>query len=166
MIAPQRPRPFWLGSVKRVCKKRSLTNADEKPAFTSSCFHGSFKKNATGNGMFVLRSLFWLSTVVLLLPPSEDGRDPAPRVSVIHAAYAAKVLLQDMTGVCERNPDACAVSREAMVLLGRKLETGAGIVSAGIAAGRGEDNSDVDHGTLTTADLAPAWSAARRKPAK
>ena len=54
--------------------------------------------------MFVLRSLFWLSTVVLLLPPSQDGNEPAPRVSLLHTAYAARVLVQDVSGVCERNP--------------------------------------------------------------
>jgi hypothetical protein len=113
--------------------------------------------------MFILRSLFWLSTLVLLLPPSEDGREPAPRVSLLHTAYAARVLLQDVTGVCERNPEACAASRQALVLLTRKLETGAGIVAAGVKAGQGSA-ADVDHGTLTDADLEPVWSVADVRP--
>jgi Family of unknown function (DUF5330) len=113
--------------------------------------------------MFVLRSLFWLSTLVMLLPPSQDGREPAPRVSLLHTAYAARVLLEDMTGVCERNPEACATSRQAMQLLTRKLETGAGIVVAGMKAGQAsaaQDDQNVDHGTLTEADLQPEWSVA------
>jgi hypothetical protein len=110
--------------------------------------------------MFILRSLFWLSTVVLLLPPSEDGREPAPRVNLIHTAYAARVLLQDVTGVCERNPEACAASREAMVLLTRKLETGAGIVVASVKAGQETSAANVDHGTLTEADLEAVWALA------
>jgi hypothetical protein len=72
--------------------------------------------------MFVLRSLFWLATVVVLLPASSDGEHPAPRVSLIHTAYAARILLQDVTGVCVRHPEACAASREALTLLTRKLE--------------------------------------------
>jgi hypothetical protein len=113
--------------------------------------------------MFVLRSLFWLSSVVMLLPPSTDGQQAAPRVNVLQAAYAARVLLQDMTGVCERNPAACATSHEALVLLSRKLETGAGIVASGIAVGQGDVDlfaSRADHGTLTDKDLAPGWSLA------
>lgn len=107
--------------------------------------------------MFILRSLFWLTTVVLLLPPSADSHEPAPRVSMLHTAYAARVLLQDVTGVCQRHPEACETSREALVLLTRKLETGAEIVSAGIAAG--QTATGADRGTLTTADLMPAWTA-------
>ena len=107
--------------------------------------------------MFVLRSLFWLATLVLLLPPA--GETAAPRVSVLHAAYSARVLLQDVTGVCTRNPQACATSREALVLLTRKLETGAGIVAAGMAA-----TEAADHGTLQAEDLAPAWSLADARP--
>ena len=114
--------------------------------------------------MFILRSLFWLSTVVVLLPPSQDGREPAPRVNLLHTVYAARALLQDVTGVCERNPEACAASREAMVLLTRKLETGAGIVVAGVQAGQRFSDPAVDHGTLTKADLEPVWSVAEVSP--
>lgn len=106
--------------------------------------------------MFILRSLFWLTTVVLLLPPAADPHEPAPRVSVLHAAHAARVLVQDVTGVCERHPRECDTSKDAMELLSRKLETGAGIVSASI--GQAFVDPDADHGTLTAADLAPAWS--------
>lgn len=111
--------------------------------------------------MFVLRSLFWLSAVVMILPPSQDGAEPPPRVNLIHTAYAARDLLRDLAGVCDRNPDACAASRDALALFTRKLETGADIVSAGIAASRGVDPvNTVDHGTLTGEDLAVGWSVA------
>ncbi len=112
--------------------------------------------------MFILRSLFWLSTLVMLLPPATDG-GPAPRVSVLHAAYAVKVLAQDITGACERNPEACETSRTALALLSRKLQTGAGIVASGIAVSQGDIElfaSDADHGTLQPEDLAAPWSVA------
>ena len=114
--------------------------------------------------MFILRSLFWLSTLVLLLPPSGNGSEPAPRVSVLHTAYAVREIMQDVTGVCERNPDACAASRDALALLTRKIETGASIVTASVKAGQDYARPTVDpaadHGTLTAADLEPSWSVA------
>ena len=108
--------------------------------------------------MFVLRSLFWLSTVVMLLPAAPDGQ-PAPRVSLLHTAYAAKIIVQDVTGVCARHPEACATSREALHLLTMKIGTGAEIVSSGIVAGQAFYDANVDRGTLTQTDLQPAWSA-------
>jgi hypothetical protein len=115
----------------------------------------------------ILRSLFWLSTIVLLLPPSEDGREPAPRVNLLHTAYAVRAIMQDVTGVCERNPEACAASRDALALLTRKIETGAGIVTASVKAGQEVSSpsiADADHGTLTPEDLEPNWAVAEITP--
>ncbi len=111
----------------------------------------------------MLRSLFWLTSLVILLPPSSDGA-PAPRVSLIHTAYSARILLQDVTRVCARNPEACAASRDAIVLLARKVETGAGIVSAGVAASQALSAEDPRLGTLTAADLRPEWALADAGP--
>ena len=109
--------------------------------------------------MFFLRAAFWLSTLVLLLPPSQNG-EPAPRLNVLHAAYAARILIQDMSGVCDRNPDACATSRETFAHLSRKLTTGAQIVSAGIAAGQSRPRAEPElPGTLNRSDLEPQWGA-------
>ena len=111
--------------------------------------------------MFVLRSLFWLATLVMLLPPSADGQHAAPRLSLLQAAYATRVLAQDVTGVCERNPEACAASREALAILKRKVDTGMGIVAAGIDAG--QIFAAADHGTLKREDLELAWTLADRR---
>jgi Family of unknown function (DUF5330) len=109
--------------------------------------------------MFVLRSLFWLATVVMLLPASNSG-EPAPRVNLLQAAYATRIILQDMTGVCGRHPDACATSREALQLVAMKIGTGAGIVSSGIVAVESYYDPSASRGTLTPEDLEPAWSLA------
>jgi len=114
--------------------------------------------------MFILRSLFWLSILVLLLPPSGNESEPPPRVGLLHTAYAVRVIMQDVTGVCERNPDACSASRDALALLTRKIETGASIVTASVKAGHDYARPTVDpaadHGTLTAADLEPSWAVA------
>ena len=106
--------------------------------------------------MFLLRSTFWLTTLLVLLPPAEHGGQ-APRVNLLEAVYAARDIIQDITGVCERNPAACATSRAAAQAMTRKLETGANIVSASIAAGERWSRSEGDHGTLNPSDMEPAW---------
>jgi hypothetical protein len=116
--------------------------------------------------MFVLRSLFWLAALVLLLPAAPDGGQPAPRVRIVHAMLAARVRVQDKTGMCERQPAACATSREALELFKRKLETGAGVVAASLGGGGGTDGgAPADHGTLRPEDLRPDWFVAGATPA-
>jgi hypothetical protein len=121
-------------------------------------------KKLAGLGMFVIRSLFWLTAVVAVLPPASDG-DPAPRVSLLQAAYATRILIEDVTGVCDRNPEACATSQAGLALLGRKLETGAGLVATGFGSGDDEPRpAAADHGTLIDADLEPTWAVTAAAP--
>lgn len=101
--------------------------------------------------MFIIRSVFWLTVVVLLLPPA--GEEPAPRVGLVQTALATRALVHDVLGVCERNAEACATGREAVGLLGRKLETGARMVGSAVGDRGGETQ-----GNLTAADMATPWS--------
>jgi len=113
--------------------------------------------------MFVFRSIFWLTALVLVLPPSQEG-GPPPRVSLLESASALRVLAQDVSGVCERHPQACETSRETITLLGRKLETGRQVAAAAIASARQEGaeeidtGTQVDTGTLTALDLDVPWT--------
>lgn len=111
----------------------------------------------------LFRSMLGLAAVVFLLPPATNADAPAPDVSIWQAAAAARALATDAASVCERNPSACETSREALALLHRKFETGAGIVAVGIERGRGAPadavSPGVDTGTLTEADMDPAWAA-------
>jgi hypothetical protein len=116
--------------------------------------------------MFVLRSLFWLMVLVLFLPAAPDGGQPPPRVNLIHAMLAARVLVEDMTGVCEREAAACATSREALALFKRKLETGAEAVASLARSGpEGISSLPESHGTLRPEDLEPDWFVGRMQPA-
>ena len=113
--------------------------------------------------MFLLRSIFWLSTVVVLLPASPDGREPAPRVSLLHTAYAARTILQDMTGVCRRNPMPVpqAAKRSPFEPEARDRR---GDCSHRIRAGQSADQqASTDHGTLTETDLETVWSMAQSR---
>ncbi|MBZ8133100.1 DUF5330 domain-containing protein [Afifella sp. IM 167] len=105
--------------------------------------------------MFVFRSIFWLTTLVLVLPPSEEG-GPPPRVSLLQSAAAVRVLAQDVRGLCDRHPQACETSWETLTLLGRKLETGRHVAAAALGSAQQEE---AEKGTLTDADLSVPWTA-------
>lgn len=77
---------------------------------------------------FLLRSAFWLSLVVLLIPsdPAETSAKTDQRaISTFEAIGAAHSTLRDLEGFCERNPATCDTGRVALDGFGAKARTGA-----------------------------------------
>ncbi len=87
--------------------------------------------------MFILRTMFWLSVVILLLPAAKD--DPAVsnanKVSMNEAVTAATSTVSDMAGFCDRNPGVCATGKEALHTFGLKAKYGATLVYGWITGG-------------------------------
>ena len=128
---------------------------------------------------FLLRMVFWLGVVCVLLP--NGGTKPATpeaRINATQAVTLASAAVTDMRGFCSRQPDACKVGGKVAVAIGHKAEAGARtlyeLVTATIkeksapaqmtAAQKQDGHSNGgpplsarDRGTLTQADLAPAW---------
>jgi len=128
--------------------------------------------------MFLLRSAFWLTIVIMLIPADPETGD-APRVTMVNAMMAARATVADLSGFCERNPDVCVTGGAAIQLIAEKAEngvelvyryvTGAGddAVSTGsidMAPGAPPMRGDRD-GTLTTDDLALPWQGTPDDPA-
>jgi hypothetical protein len=131
---------------------------------------------------FLLRMAFWLGVVLVLLPSGTTQR-PAQTsdVNTSEAISAASATVQDMRGFCTRQPDACAVGSQVAVAIGYKAQSGAKMLydfltdamapkdTGALAHGGNPRNgvakiepvkSTLDpaaQGTLTPADLAPAW---------
>lgn len=108
--------------------------------------------------MFLIRTAFWLSLVIMLIPvdssqpTGSEAADAAP-VGAGEAADAAEATLSDVGGFCTRNPGACDVGARIGTTFMLKARAGARMVYEFIDAKLGT----ADHGTLTAADLAPAW---------
>jgi len=81
--------------------------------------------------MFLFRTLFWLSVVVLLLPADKAGEAKPeatvgrPAVSTVDALYAARDTMHDMTRFCDRNPMVCDTGNKAFGLFAEKAKSGA-----------------------------------------
>jgi len=82
--------------------------------------------------MFIIRTVFWISLLVFLLPIGEDTREQTPEGGTEHqslsagdALGAAVSTVQDVAGLCERKPDICEAGSAAWDTFQRKARYGA-----------------------------------------
>jgi hypothetical protein len=127
---------------------------------------------------FVLRSAFWLSVVLVLLPTGKSQPSSAAP-GAVEAVSAAGAALSDVTGFCNRQPGACLTSAQAAVAFGQRAQAGAKMVYEFLS----EKAAPADTGsvkakatttvtanpsqqTLTLLDLKPAWRGPASKDAQ
>jgi hypothetical protein len=67
--------------------------------------------------LFLIRTAFWLTIIVLLLPTDEQQRS-----EVYGTAQAA---VHDVATFCDRNPETCARGKDAFGVLVQKAQFGA-----------------------------------------
>jgi hypothetical protein len=109
---------------------------------------------------FLLRMTFWLGLVCVLLPGS-GGDVPAAKIDPASAVTAAGAAVSDMRGFCERQPQACEIGGQVATAIGHKAEAGARTLYEFVSTKLNEKSAEqtADKGTLTPADIAPAWRA-------
>jgi hypothetical protein len=74
---------------------------------------------------FLLRLTFWLGIVLVLLPSVGSQPLPKSQVSASEALRAAKVVVEDIQQLCQRQPEACVVGSQASLTLGQRAQAGA-----------------------------------------
>lgn len=139
---------------------------------------------------FLLRTAFWLTLVLALLPTgSTQPSKPGPQVGAIEAVTAAGAAVSDMSGFCDRQAEACEVGAQTAIVIGQRAQAGAKMVYEFISeqmnkgetgsvperkdAGKAitvsvplpQPNPRGSHGTLRPMDLGPAWRRPDAKPA-
>jgi hypothetical protein len=104
--------------------------------------------------MFLIRTAFWLSIVVMFIPADPESNSPAPRVSLIEGMIAARAVVTDLSSFCERNPNVCVTGGAALQVFADKAQNGAKMLyrylDDGLAPAEGQ-------GTLTGEDLSLEW---------
>lgn len=120
---------------------------------------------------FLLRMVFWLGVVCVLLPSGGAKTNSAEAgIDATQAVTLASAAVTDARGFCARQPDACAVGGKVAVAIGQKAEAGARTLYEFISAKLSEKPAPADkskvvpapvagNGTLTPADMQPAWHA-------
>lgn len=128
---------------------------------------------------FLLRMGFWL-TVVCVLLPSGGAKTPDTNIDAVQAVSLASAAMSDARGFCDRQPDACVVGGKVATAIGHKAEAGARTIYEFISTKLNEKSpppetvakaetsaaavkvmpvANAAKGTLTPADLQPAWHA-------
>lgn len=79
--------------------------------------------------MFLLRTAFWLSLVVVLLPTPDDENIAATNmVGTTEAISLAQSTVGDLSQFCIRNPETCVTGNQVVSSFGQKARYGAEIV--------------------------------------
>lgn len=81
---------------------------------------------------FIIRSVFWLSLVLLLVPIGGTGANNEDTVGPLEAFFAARGAISDITGMCERKPEVCEVGKSAIHTIGVRAREGARMAMAAI----------------------------------
>jgi hypothetical protein len=120
---------------------------------------------------FLLKTAFWLSIVIMLLPTGTQS-NPS-QVGAADAVTAAGAAVTDMRQFCERQPGACAIGAQAVTSFGYKAQAGAkmlyefltdklgptetGSIASSQAQALRESPGSASQHTLTPADLTIEW---------
>ena len=78
---------------------------------------------------FLLRTAFWLTLVLVLIPLGSDQEDTSvENIDPVSAFLAAQATMSDIGGFCGRNPQACETGGDALTAIGSRARDGARIV--------------------------------------
>jgi hypothetical protein len=116
---------------------------------------------------FLLRTAFWLSIVVMLLPTPDSMKTP-DGVGAAKAVSAASATMSDMGQFCTRQPEACNVGSQALTQFGHKAQASAKWVYEFLTEKLGDNTAarpakatpadlEGSQNTLTASDTAPAF---------
>lgn len=99
---------------------------------------------------FIIKSAFWLSLVLLIIPIGGTDAD-GKSISPIEALWAARAAFNDVSGICERQPDVCVVGKSALHTIGVRAREGARMAYEAL---------DAEGQTAAVADVRPALPVA------
>lgn len=100
---------------------------------------------------FVIRTAFWFSLVLLVLPLDPADGDTQDSVGPLQALVAAREAINDVAGLCERKPDVCTTGRAAIRTIGTRAKEGARLAIGMVE----EDGSTAGTDPAATGSIAP-----------
>ncbi len=101
---------------------------------------------------FIIRSVFWLSLVLLLVPFGGTGADSENTVGPVEAFFAARGAIGDISGMCERKPDVCEIGKSAIYTIGVRAREGARMAMAAIEEEPVEADTELTTGSVPVSE--------------
>ena len=93
---------------------------------------------------FLIRTGFWFSLVLLVIPFGTGGESQVDAVGPIQTFQAARGAIDDITGLCNRRPEVCEVGRSAITTVGVRAREAARVAFEMLDEQFGEpDRSDI-----------------------
>jgi hypothetical protein len=79
--------------------------------------------------MLLLKTVFWLSLLILLIPAGKDtSASGRGEISGVEAISAARAVWTDFFSFCDRNQEACETGDRLVTRFGHKARNGARMV--------------------------------------
>ena len=109
-------RKSWREFVSNMDQIRSMrrTQLSKAPASVPSTAVKTPWKTKGRLMMFLVRTAFWLSVAIVLLPTPDSMKAPESKVGATQAISAATAAVSDARGFCTRQPEACEVGSNAL----------------------------------------------------
>lgn len=100
--------------------------------------------------MFLIRTAFWLTLILLVLPIDREEAGIAGGPGALETLSAVQTVVSDMRGFCDRNPDACSTGAATVDVLRQKAVYSAGVIQGWLADGhQGQTLHVVDDGAAS-----------------
>lgn len=97
---------------------------------------------------FLIKSAFWLSLVLLVIPFGGNDTDGQAPVGPVETFMAARAVISDVADLCDRRPDACEVGRAAFNTIGVRAREGARIAYTMLDEHFAEEGDNVHTGSI------------------
>jgi hypothetical protein len=107
---------------------------------------------------FLLRTVFWLTVIILLLPSDPDAGPEAPQVTLVDALDAVRATITDLSQFCVRNPELCETGETVIQVVADKARYGIEQLQIYL------DQDAVGENTLTAEDAGIPWQGSASAP--
>ncbi|MFN3764519.1 MAG: DUF5330 domain-containing protein [Aliihoeflea sp.] len=106
---------------------------------------------------FLFKSAFWLSIALLFIPLAPSSETGEPQVGAMDAFFAAREAISDVTGICERKPEACEVGGALVGSMGVRAREGARLAYEALDGQFGE--AEPESMLAQPSEMEPAFDA-------